>query len=233
MPGWWQSVAHIDFDGDGDEDLLVGNLGLNSKLMASTQEPVKLYLDDFDRNGKLDAIMTTSSKGEETIFTSREVLGTQFPSLHRQFPSAKAYANASLKEVLGGDLSRATVLEAIELRSGVFINDEGSFQFQAFPNKMQISPVRDFLITDINSDALPEVISVGNLFPASMQQGRYAAGRGIILSKVDDNYQLLPNHSTGFSLRGDIRNIQEINVGEKEMMVIVTNDNHIQWVQQK
>ena len=32
-----------DLDNDGDFDLVAGNLGLNSRLKASDQQPVRLY----------------------------------------------------------------------------------------------------------------------------------------------------------------------------------------------
>ncbi|MCF8326584.1 MAG: VCBS repeat-containing protein, partial [Leadbetterella sp.] len=53
LVGAWSSVKAGDFDKDGDEDLIVGNLGFNSQLKASTTEPVSLFYQDFDENGKI------------------------------------------------------------------------------------------------------------------------------------------------------------------------------------
>ena len=52
MEGWWFSLAKADFDHDGDDDYLVGNLGLNHKYKASPKYPFDIYYDDFDHNGK-------------------------------------------------------------------------------------------------------------------------------------------------------------------------------------
>jgi hypothetical protein len=112
--GWWKTINFIDIDEDGDMDLLGGNLGLNTKLKASKQEPINLYLQDFDRNGKLDAIMTMGSKSNESIFTTKSILESQIPSLRKKFSTAKAYAEASLKEMLGDNLTKATKLTAVE-----------------------------------------------------------------------------------------------------------------------
>src|SRR5690606_32454420 len=54
--GWWSSLAEGDFDNDGDMDYIAGNLGLNSILQASEQEPVSLYAKDFDGNGSMDPL---------------------------------------------------------------------------------------------------------------------------------------------------------------------------------
>ncbi|HXO75852.1 MAG TPA: FG-GAP-like repeat-containing protein, partial [Puia sp.] len=44
--GWWNFVLPVDIDNDGDIDLIAGNLGLNSRLKASPQQPVRLYYYD-------------------------------------------------------------------------------------------------------------------------------------------------------------------------------------------
>ena len=38
--GWWNSIEAADFDSDGDMDLIVGNLGTNSKYSATQSEPM-------------------------------------------------------------------------------------------------------------------------------------------------------------------------------------------------
>lgn len=45
--GWWNTVAAVDVTGDGRTDLVLGNLGLNSYIRASRQEPARLYVHDL------------------------------------------------------------------------------------------------------------------------------------------------------------------------------------------
>ncbi|MEJ7830065.1 MAG: VCBS repeat-containing protein, partial [Segetibacter sp.] len=56
--GWWNFTVPIDVDGDGDMDLIAGNVGLNNRLKPSEQQPVKLYYNDFDGNGKKEQVLT-------------------------------------------------------------------------------------------------------------------------------------------------------------------------------
>ncbi|MEZ5277450.1 MAG: VCBS repeat-containing protein [Opitutaceae bacterium] len=42
--GFWSSLAAADFNGDGQVDYVVGNLGLNTPYHASMEEPALLYL---------------------------------------------------------------------------------------------------------------------------------------------------------------------------------------------
>ncbi|MFN0216993.1 MAG: VCBS repeat-containing protein, partial [Saprospiraceae bacterium] len=52
LSGWWNFVLPQDFDGDGDLDILAGNLGQNSRFHPSPSEPVNLYVSDIDNNGQ-------------------------------------------------------------------------------------------------------------------------------------------------------------------------------------
>ena len=55
--GWWNDIYASDIDGDGDKDLLLGNFGTNTTLKATKDQPVNLYLKDFDQNGAVDPIL--------------------------------------------------------------------------------------------------------------------------------------------------------------------------------
>ena len=231
--GWWKSVSHMDYDGDGDQDLLLGNMGLNSKLKASTEYPLNLYLEDFDQNGKLDAVMTVTGPEAESIFSSPVLLERQIPSIASTLPSDLIIAEASLTDLFGDELLKANKLSVTELRSGVFINNGTNFHFEPFPNIMQISFLRDFLINDLTGDGSPEILAAGNLYASSMQEGRYAADRGSVITGFPNHPTILPNRETGISLRGDIRRIAHLDYQGQDLVMVARNNSSIMWFKRK
>ncbi|MFK8165150.1 MAG: VCBS repeat-containing protein, partial [Lewinella sp.] len=55
--GWWNKIVAADLDGDGDEDYVLGNLGLNYKFQASVEKPFYVFASDFDQNGSNDIFL--------------------------------------------------------------------------------------------------------------------------------------------------------------------------------
>lgn len=81
--GLWQTVKVLDYDQDGDLDLLVGNFRPNFKLQATHEEPLRMYLNDFDDNGQQDPILTYNKKGVEFILVSKKDLSKQLLGIKR------------------------------------------------------------------------------------------------------------------------------------------------------
>ena len=46
-----------DIDADGDEDILLGNWGMNTKFNLNFDGPLLMYHDDFDKNGKTETLL--------------------------------------------------------------------------------------------------------------------------------------------------------------------------------
>ena len=104
--GWWNTIAAHDFDKDGDMDFVAGNLGLNSKLRATAEEPVSIFIGDIDNNNSLDHIMTYYNQGIRYPLLSRDQLVKQIPSLRRKFLRYDSYKNVKLEDILDISLQK-------------------------------------------------------------------------------------------------------------------------------
>lgn len=60
----------------------MGNHGLNSRFKASSKFPIKLYFNDFDKNGFTEAIICfTNAQGKEYPYALRHDLIDQIKPL--------------------------------------------------------------------------------------------------------------------------------------------------------
>ncbi|MBN7810330.1 VCBS repeat-containing protein [Algoriphagus sp. H41] len=142
--GWIQSLEVADLDGNGKPDILVGNLGTNSKLKASTQKPVWLYHHDFDGNGQADPLIFHYLGDKLVPFATRDDLIRQLPGIKRKHSSYADYSQISRPEDLFSpeELEGVRKLPAYEFRSGAYLQQEdGSFAFVPFPEEAQRSPI--------------------------------------------------------------------------------------------
>ena len=113
LTGLWTKMIVHDFDKDGDADIVVGNLGLNSQLKASEKEPLTLVYKDFDNNGSIDPILNYYVQGKEYPFPSRDELLDQMYGMRAKFKDYSSYAKATLADIFPpNDLKDAKTIKS-------------------------------------------------------------------------------------------------------------------------
>ncbi|MFM7154835.1 MAG: hypothetical protein ACKOZV_12015, partial [Bacteroidota bacterium] len=221
-----------DFDGDGDMDILAGNTGENSKLRPTAQEPVRLYVNDFDDNQQIEQVLSYYVKGREVAFNNYDEIMKQLPVLKKKYLLAKNFAKASLADIFGTDkLSRSIRLEANTFQSMYFENTGGlNFQPHRLPDELQYSPVKSALVSDINGDGKPEVIVGSNWYDCNIEMGRYDASYGNVLT-IGTNGQMQVSTLGNLRIRGEVRRIEPIKTGGKTVFILARNDSKALLIQ--
>ena len=187
LKGLWQSVESFDIDGDGDQDYLLGNWGMNSKYTASSENPMRMYYGDFDKNGDTETIVCTYKNGSYYPLASLNELSSQLVSLRKKFISYTSFAGKSITEILDSNqLKDADILNVSELASGYLKNDNGKFSFIPFGYELQTAPLTTFLKYDFDNDAIDEVLIGGNYFGVKPYHGRFDSFPGALLKKEND-----------------------------------------------
>ncbi|WP_143959974.1 VCBS repeat-containing protein [Litoribacter populi] len=223
--GWWNAIIEGDFDNDGKVDFVVGNLGLNSKLKASREEPLKLYVNDFDENGTREQVLSHFMAGREYPFHTKDELSKQVPSLKKEFLSYSVFSEATLEQVFGKQqLEESEKLEAYQLRS-VRVRNLGNYEFEVdtLPFPAQMSPIQAGYYDTEEGLAL----LAGNFYPVNVQRGRYDASYGLALktSPNPGNFNPMTGKESGLSVPGETRRVLPITVaGERHYLFIRNND---------
>jgi hypothetical protein len=230
--GWWNSVAVADIDKDGDNDFILGNLGLNSKFKPTPDAPVSLYVNDFDQNGSIEPIFTYPKDGKQYPIGLRQDMVKQMSSLKKKFLYYKDYADKSMDDIFDKKLlENATVLKFFEPNTSVIINNGlNDFEVRYLPVLAQASPIYGIEVLDINADGNEDLIIGGNLYAVKPEVGRYDALAGLILlGDGKGTFSPVPSAKSGLKLNGQVRHIETLATKEGRRIAFIRNNESVKF----
>ncbi len=225
--GWWNTIAAADVDHDGDDDYVAGNLGLNSRLRATPEKPVKMYLGDFDSNGGSDHVLVYFNEDHSYPFASRDQLVKQIPSLKKKFLRYSDYRDVNLEDIITPKQKGNSAEMHVDVFASSFIrNDNGTLVRSNLPTEAQLAPVYAMSIEDINSDLKPDLILGGNLIATQPDFGPYDASIGLVmLGDGAGNWKSIDAMQSGLVIKGEIRDIQVVSGSKNQKIVLVSRNN--------
>ncbi|MEC8599253.1 MAG: FG-GAP-like repeat-containing protein [Bacteroidota bacterium] len=232
--GWWNAIEKADVDGDGDEDLLIGNFGLNTNLKASVNFPVSLYLKDFDDNSKIDPIMSYFKDGNEYPYYSLDEMAGQLVKLKKEYRTYQSYANSKFEDVfpnkklMGSERLQSVAFESVFLEN----KQSGKFAIKKLPIDLQMSPIYGFAVDDFNHDGITDLIAGGNFYANQINIGKCDASYGHLLTLKNNNEELkwktLSLLESGFAIDGEVRDIKVLNgEGDKKFVLVSKNNENV------
>lgn len=224
--GWWHSVSAMDINSDGFQDLIAGNLGLNSIFKASEKEPTTLYYKDFDNNSSMDPILCTYVEGESYPILNRDRLLNHMVFLKKRFTRYAPFARAKIEDIFTeAELKNVGYLEANNFEHTVFINNgNGGFEAQSLPFETQWSVLNTAISWDADGDGSSEIIVGGNYYGTDAEFSRYDASIGTVLKWNGSNFDVIPIEDTGLMLDGNLRHLKPISINGKQKLLVIRNN---------
>ena len=231
--GWWNSIAPGDFDGDGDQDYVVGNYGTNSTLRASSDMPARVYIGDFDQNGAIDPIPTlflkdTAGTYREYAYHGRGDLFKQLVRVKGDFNTHHDMGLATIESILSDEERReASVAEATTFESSYLENlGEGKFALHHLPIEAQWAPVYGMVTSDMDGDGNLDVLIAGNDYGMEVRTGRMDAMSGLVLlGNGDGSFHAVRQVEAGFCVPGDAKGLAMVQSGVQKIAVGTQNND--------
>jgi hypothetical protein len=231
LPGWWNFTLPIDIDLDGDMDFIAGNLGLNTRLKATEKEPISMYYNDFDDNGKFEQIITFYLQGKEIPFANKDEIQRQIPKIKKSFLYAEDFAKANLYDIFTKEkLKSSKLVRAYHFANTLFINDgKGQFTAKVLPWEAQITAYKAAVTLDANGDKWPDILMMGNFYDNNVQMGRYDADYGTLLINTGkQDFKAAPLN--GLSIKGQVRKIASIQMNQQQAYVLGMNSDSLRII---
>ena len=227
--GMWNTVQAADFDNDGDLDLILGNQGSNIMHKPSSNNPVKMWMNDFDNNGTIEQIVTKNENGKDYPIHMKKELTAQLVSLKKQNLKASAYAKKSIDELFPKAIFQRSIVKQSTISETIIaVNDgNGNFSVKALPNRVQFSCVCGIVCRDINNDGNMDIIMAGNNYEFKPQYSRMDANYGsVLLGDGNLGFSWQDYDTSGFEVRNEVKHLKTLKDknGKTYLIAAVNND---------
>lgn len=229
MYGWWQTISIADLDGNGTNDLVLGNMGENFYLQPNQAQPVKLWINDFDKNGTIDKILTKTLNGKDMPVFLKHDMEEQIPSLKKQSLWHKDYAVKTIQNLFDESLLHASLVKQFNYTSSCVAlnNGKGQFTVMNLPQQVQLSSVNAIKIIDLDGDRNNDLVTAGNQFDFLPLFGRLDGNFGtILLNDGKGNFIYKKAAQNGLMARGATRDITLIRVKNRDCLLFLRNDDY-------
>lgn len=227
--GLWNCIKPADIDGDGDTDFIAGNIGDNTKLKVSPENPALLHVKDFDSNGTVEQIISCLTEDGKTYpMVLKGELQRALPMIKRKYVKYTDYANQSITDMFTPEQMKDCVEKKITTTKTVFlINDgKGNLEMKALPIEAQYSRVAAIETGDFDKDGILDILLAGNFYDVLPEWGRFDANYGLFLKgKGKGNFEIKKSSDSGFKTIGQVRKMYKLRASANQEVVVLAKNN--------
>ena len=229
LNGWWGAVEAYDLDNDGDQDLILGNMGSNIHYKPAPGKPMKMWVNDFDNDGTIEQITTQNYDNGDYPLHQKKELTTQILALKKKNIKASEYATKTIQELFSKDILDNTIQKQVNISESVIAINEGNgnFTIKILPPQVQFSCICGIQCLDVNKDGNLDLVMAGNNFEFKPQYSRLDANYGnVLLGDGKLNFKWQNYSDSGFFIRNEVKQLKTIkDKNGNEFIIAAINDD--------
>ncbi len=227
--GWWNKVVADDLDGDGDMDLIVGNIGENYKFKASKERPFQVFAKDFDNNGTNDVFLARYYRDTLLVpIRGKECTSQQMPVISEKFPTYLSFATSNLPTILGKDIETAVHHQAKMFSSAILINENGKLEIRRLPTEAQLSAVTGIIVQDFDGDGKKDILIAGNKFDTEVETTPADASPGVFMKGLGEmKFSCQKSFESGFFVPYNVKDLALIKLKDRLAIIATVNNEKL------
>ena len=230
--GWWFGMISEDFDKDGDQDFVLGNLGLNYKYQATENEPFSIYMKDFDRNNKEDIVLSYYESGTEYPVRGKGCSSQQIPVINYKFKDYQSFASASIEDVYTTEELKESLQFKVHSFASIYLENEGDGKFKQWPldNLAQISSINAIVTDDFDNDGNIDLLVGGNLYGSEVETPRNDSSFGsLMVGNGKGSFNSKMPYECGLMVKGEIKAMEKLRLaGGQHGILFAKNNDYLQ-----
>ena len=228
LTGCWKTCIANDIDGDGDIDIILGNRGTNAMYKADDDTVLKMYINDFDNNGDIEQIFTTTVNGADVPIHLKRELTNQLPILKKENLRFSEYAKKTIQDLFPKAKLERAIKKTVNISESIIAlnNGDNTFEIKKLPVEAQLSCINDMEVLDINKDGNLDIIFGGNDHALKPQFTQLDASYGgVLLGDGKGGFKWVSYDESGFFVKGVVNSIKVVNSASKAEGVIIGINN--------
>ena len=227
--GLWNTLLVKDINQDGIPDILAGNLGENTFFNPG----MRLYLNDFDKNGTEEQIICQGINEDYYPIVDKDELISQLPYLKKKVVKYEDYAKARMQDLFTpNQLEESEISELNLLKSSLFLSDpQTGYHSHDLPAEIQYAPV--FALAQQNQEkTLKGTFYLGgNQYLVKPQFGRYDASKGWSLKYRIQGTKIEFETPEILGVNGQIRQLEIVNLKRNPQLLIGINNQAVELLE--
>ncbi len=219
--GLWNTLMVKDLNADGIPDIIGGNLGANTFFKPG----MKLFLNDFDKNGTEEQIICQLIDQKYYPVVDKDELISQLPYLKKKIVKYENYATASIEDLFSTEqINKSQVSELNQLKSVLLLSTAEGYKSHELPREIQYAPIYALVQTDKGNASEGTLYFGGNQFLVKPQFGRYDASKGWKLNYHIKGTNVDFETPEILGINGQIRALKIVNSHSGIKLLIGIND---------